>query len=144
MYIYICSQITAASDWPRLFLHPRCFCLVYNYVARFSKIRHLYTQWQLKHSFQLIINKLTTHHGQCTIAKVHAWICFSCDFSEPGLPAVHWHVPGCPLNDKGWVIQAATLLHIIIELLTIQAVHLATFCDTLNAMGLKVNCCTHL
>ena len=28
MYIYICSQITAASDWPRLFLHPRCFCLV--------------------------------------------------------------------------------------------------------------------
>ena len=29
MCIYICSQITAASDWPRLFLHPRCFCLVY-------------------------------------------------------------------------------------------------------------------
>ena len=28
MYVYICSQITAASDWPRLFLHPRCFCLV--------------------------------------------------------------------------------------------------------------------
>ena len=23
------SQITAASDWPRLFLHPRCFCLAY-------------------------------------------------------------------------------------------------------------------
>ena len=25
------SQITAASDWPRLFLHPRCFCLAYHY-----------------------------------------------------------------------------------------------------------------
>ena len=34
MYIYICSQITAASDWPRLFLHPRCFCLVIFMLAR--------------------------------------------------------------------------------------------------------------
>ena len=36
MYKYIASQlcsysqITTASDWPRLFLHPRCFCLAYN------------------------------------------------------------------------------------------------------------------
>ena len=38
MYIYICSQITAASDWPRLFLHPRCFCLVYNDLETEQKI----------------------------------------------------------------------------------------------------------
>ena len=25
------SQITAASDWPRLSLDPRCFCLAYSY-----------------------------------------------------------------------------------------------------------------
>ena len=25
------SQMTAASDWPRLFLHPRCFCLALYY-----------------------------------------------------------------------------------------------------------------
>ena len=27
------SQITAASDWPRLFLHHRCFCLACNIIA---------------------------------------------------------------------------------------------------------------
>ena len=36
MYVYICSQITAASDWPRLFLHPRCFCLVLDYPVKIS------------------------------------------------------------------------------------------------------------
>ena len=25
------QSFTAASDWPRSFLHPRCFCLAYNY-----------------------------------------------------------------------------------------------------------------
>ena len=34
------SQITAASDWPCLFLHPRCFCLAYTYT---SKCVHSYT-----------------------------------------------------------------------------------------------------
>ena len=27
-----CAYITiVASDWPRIFLHPRCFCLTYHY-----------------------------------------------------------------------------------------------------------------
>ena len=30
-YVYTRSQITAASDWPRLFLHPRCFCLAFSW-----------------------------------------------------------------------------------------------------------------
>ena len=29
--------MTAASDWPRLFLHPRCFCLAYHIAGKFGE-----------------------------------------------------------------------------------------------------------
>ena len=32
------SQITAASDWPRLFLHRRCFCLALSFTNMISPI----------------------------------------------------------------------------------------------------------
>ena len=41
------SKMTAASDWPRLFLHPRCFCLAYIYThthAHTSIYIHVHTR----------------------------------------------------------------------------------------------------
>ena len=33
---FLVAYITiVASDWPRTFLHPRCFCLAYNYTATY-------------------------------------------------------------------------------------------------------------
>ena len=32
---FLVAYITiVASDWPTLFLHPRCFCLAYTYIVR--------------------------------------------------------------------------------------------------------------
>ena len=58
MYIYICSQITAASDWPRLFLHPRCFCLVFSFAVVIYTSVHIHLSY-------IDIDECTDDNGGC-------------------------------------------------------------------------------
>ena len=48
MYSYDYSQITAASDWPRLFLHPRCFCLALIDTVTTSQVLAVVTETSTK------------------------------------------------------------------------------------------------
>ena len=87
--------MTAASDWPRLFLHPRCFCLAYLY----AMVNH---PWEYRvntplHSSYMILQTRTFNHKIVSIGVVFVFLILIYFLHTPlhGLAFYSFNYPLC-------------------------------------------------